>query len=144
MLLNSWLPFYDMSQTLREVDRIFGIVNQAQHWPRWGHGNFPALNVYDHEDTTTLVAECPGVDPDKLELTVLDDTVTFKGERTREPEEGERTLRCERTHGSFSRTITLPDTVDPDSIQAEYNNGVLKVTMKKTATAKPRRIEIQS
>lgn len=144
MLLNNWLPFYDMSQTLHEVDRLFGLAQRPSNGPHTARGSFPALNVYDQEDTTTLVAECPGIDPKKLELTVLDDTVTLKGERNRESADKEQCHRCERAYGSFSRTITLPDTVDPDSIQAEYNNGVLKVTMDKTAAAKPRKIEIQS
>ena len=144
MLLNSWFPLNDMSRTLREVDRVFNLVNHTVGMDSVSHRAFPVINMYDQEGSTTLLVEVPGVTPDQLELTVLDDSLTLKGERPAVYQDGERPVRCERPHGSFSRTITLPDTVDPESIQADYQNGVLKVTMKKADAVQPKRIEIQS
>lgn len=144
MLLNSWFPLNDMSRTLREVDRVFNLVNHAVGMDSVSHRAFPAINIYDQEGTTTLLAEVPGVILEKLELTVLDDSLTLKGERLVVYQDGEQLVRCERPHGSFNRTITLPDTVDPESIQADYKNGVLKVTMNKAAAVQPKHIKIQS
>ena len=144
MLLNNWTPFNDMGRTLREVDRLFNVVHHAVGFDSQSRQAYPAINVYDPEDTTTLVAEVPGIKPDKLELTVLDDSLTLKGERPTDHRDGEQCIRCERSQGTFSRTVTLPDTVDPESIQAEYRDGVLKVTMHKAAAARAKKIEIQS
>lgn len=144
MLLNSWLPLNDMSRTLQEVDRVFNLVNHAVGVHSVSRQGYPAMNIYNQEGTTTLIAEVPGIPPDKLELTVLDDSLVLKGERPMEYGNGQECLRCERPHGPFSRTISLPDTVDPESIQADYKDGVLTVTMNKAAAVKPRKIEIQS
>ncbi len=144
MLLNSWLPLNDVSRTLREVDRVFNLVNHAAGVHSVSRKNYPVIDIYNQEDTTTLIAEVPGISPDKLELTVLDDSLVLKGERLTEYATGQECVCCERPHGSFSRTISLPDTVDPESIQADYKDGVLTVTMQKAAVAKPRKIEIQS
>ena len=144
MLLNSWFPLTDMSRTLREVDRVFNLVNHATGVHAMSRKDYPAIDIYNQEETTTLVAEVPGISPDKLELTVLDDSLVLKGERRTEYATGQECLRCERPHGAFSRTISLPDMVDPESIQADYKDGVLTVTMQKAAVAKPRKIEIQS
>ena len=143
MVLNTWFPFYDMSKTLAEVDRLFNAVDRPVGLRSVPRGTFPAINVYDQGDNTVLLAEVPGVNPKDLELTVLNDTVTLKGERQSGLPEQARIYRQERMHGSFSRTITLPDSVDPDSVQASYQNGVLRVTMSKAEAAKAKRIAIQ-
>ncbi|MHC4627330.1 MAG: Hsp20/alpha crystallin family protein, partial [Planctomycetota bacterium] len=99
---------------------------------------------YDHGDSVTLTAEIPGVKADDLDLSVLNDSVTLKGQRNAHVGENDRYYRRERMTGSFNRTMTLPDPVDPDSVKAEYNNGVLKVTMSKAAEAKAKKIQIKS
>ena len=143
MYLNSLFPFYDMSKTLAEVDRLFNAVDRPVGLRSVPRGTFPAINVYDQGDTTVMVAEVPGVDPNDLELTVLNDTVTLKGDRRQDLPEEARIYRQERLQGGFSRTITLPDSVNPDSVKAEYRNGVLHVTMDKAEAAKAKRIEIK-
>ena len=143
MVLNSWFPFYDMSKTLAEVDRLFNAVDRPLGLRSVPRGTFPAINVYDQGDTTVMVAEVPGVDPNALELTVLNDTVTLKGERQLDVPQEARVYRQERIQGGFTRTITLPESVNPDSVKAEYRHGVLRVTMDKAEAAKAKRIEIQ-
>jgi HSP20 family protein len=107
-------------------------------------GTFPAINIYDQGDKTVLFAEIPGVNPDELELTVLEDTVTLKGKRPDEGNAEDRIYRKERVAGEFTRTLTLPDSVNPDKVQAQYTNGVLRVTLEKAEPAKAKKIKIQA
>jgi HSP20 family protein len=144
MFLSRWDPFYDMSKTLEEMDRIFSATNRPLGLRSVPRGTFPAINIYDRGDKTILWAEIPGINPNELELTVLEDTVTLKGKRPDETKEGDRIYRKERIAGEFTRTLTLPDSVDPDKVKAEYKNGVLRVMLEKAGPAKARKIKIQA
>jgi len=144
MLLNSWFPFFDVAKTLEEMDRMFGASGTPLGLRSVPRGTFPAVNVYDRGDSVVLTAEIPGVKADDLDLSVLNDSVTLKGQRKEAAAENDRYYRRERMTGTFNRTITLPDPVDTSSVKAEYNDGVLKVTMNKAEEAKARKIEIKS
>jgi len=144
MFINSWFPFYDVAKTLDEMDRMFNTQGAPLNLRSVPRGTFPAMNVYDRVDSVMLTAEIPGVKADDLDLMVLNDSVTLKGQRNDSAGDNDRYYRKERPAGSFSRTITLPDPVDPDSVKAEYKNGVLKVTMNKAEEAKPKKIAIKS
>ena len=144
MLLNTWYPFYDVSKTLDEMDRIFDAVNRPLGLRSVPRGTFPAINIYNQGEKAVLIAEIPGVDPNKLELTVLGDTVTIKGERVDECQENDHVYRKERICGQFSRTLTLPDAVNPDTVKAVYNNGILKVSLEKADAVKAKKIKIKS
>ena len=144
MLLSRWDPFFDMSKTLEEMDRIFNAANRPLGLRSVPRGTFPAINIYNQGDQMVLLAEIPGVNPDDLELTVLEDTVTLKGDRSSDSNDEDRIYRRERVAGEFSRTLTLPDSVDPDKVSAEYKNGVLRVSLEKAEPAKARQIKIQS
>ena len=144
MLLNQWYPFFDVSKTLGEMDRFFGAVNRPLEFRNVPQGAFPTINVYDQENQTVVVAEIPGIDPDALEVTVLKDTVTLKGKRPNATEEDQRVHRRERGTGTFSRTLTLPDAVNPDTVQARYENGILRVALEKAAEAQAKKIAVQS
>jgi len=144
MLLNSWFPFFDVAKTLEQMDRMFGASGTPLGLRSVPRGTFPAVNVYDRGDSVVLTAEIPGVKADDLDLSVLNDSVTLKGQRKEIAAENDRYYRRERMTGTFNRTITLPDPVDTNSVKAEYNDGVLKVTMNKAEEAKARKIEIKS
>jgi HSP20 family protein len=144
MWRNNWLSFYDMDKTLDEVERLFNAVNRPLGLRSVPRGTFPPINVYNQGDKSVLVAEVPGIDPDKLGLTVLDDTVTLTGTREPEDDRNAQVFRRERPVGEFSRTITLPDAVNPDTVKAEYQDGVLRVTMEKADEVKARQIPIKS
>jgi HSP20 family protein len=133
-----------MSKTLDEMDRIFDEVNRPLGLRSVPRGTFPAINMYDEGESTVMVAEIPGVNPDTLDLTVLGDTVTLKGKREDEYKDADRHYRRERVSGEFTRTLTLPDPVDPNSVKAKYHNGVLKVTLSKAEAAKAKKIKIKS
>jgi HSP20 family protein len=144
MFTNSWFPFFDVAKTLEEMDRMFGRRGGPLGLRSVPRGTFPAMNIYDHGESIALTAEIPGVKADDLDLTVLNDTLTLQGERKVDAADGDRYYRKERMDGSFNRTITLPDQVDPESVKAEYRNGVLKVTMNKAEEAKAKKIAIKS
>ena len=145
MLVDRWFPFFDVAKTLEEMDRAFGRVARPLGLRSVPRGTFPAINVYEQSDAIVLMAEVPGVKPDDLDLTIVDDSVTIKGQRPDETLPGDhRAYRRERAVGSFVRTVTLPKSVDSDSVQAEYKNRVLRVRMEKAERAKARKIEIRS
>lgn len=144
MLRNNRFPFYDMDKMLEEVDRLFNVVNRPLGLRSVPRGTFPPINVYDKGGQSVVVAEVPGIDPEKLELTVLNDTVTLAGERFSHEGQDAHVYRRERAVGEFSRTVNLPDAVDPDSVTAEYKDGLLRVSMNKAKEAKARQIPIKS
>ncbi len=145
MVVDRWFPFFDVGKTLEEMDRMFGQLGQPVGVRSVPRGTFPAVNVYEQGDKVVLMAEIPGVKPEQLDLTVLGDSVTLKGERREEDlPEGERFYRRERPVGTFTRTVTLPEAINPDSVQAEYKDGVLKVRMEKAEQAKAKKITIKS
>ena len=144
MWRNNWFSFYDMDKTLDEVERLFNAVNRPLGLRSVPRGTFPPINVYNQGDKSVLVAEVPGIDPEKLGLTVLDDTVTLTGTRETENDARAQVFRRERPAGEFSRTITLPDAVNPNTVKAEYQDGVLRVTMEKAEEVKARQIPIKS
>ncbi len=145
MVVDRWFPFFDVGKTLEEMDRMFGPLGQPVGVRSVPRGTFPAVNVYEQGDKVVLMAEIPGVKPEQLDLTVLGDSVTLKGERREEDlPDGERFYRRERPVGAFTRTVTLPEAINPDSVQAQYKDGVLKVRMEKAEQAKAKKITIKS
>ena len=144
MLLDNWFPFFDVTKTLDEMDRLLNAVNRPLGLRSVPRGTFPAINMYDEGDKSVLWAEIPGVDPDKLELSVLNETVTLKGERLDAAEAEGNYYRRERPYGRFERTVTLPEAVNPESVKAAYKHGVLTVTMEKAEAEKAKRIPIQA
>jgi HSP20 family protein len=145
MFGDRWFPFFDVGKTLEEMDRMFGSMGQPVGVRSVPRGTFPAVNVYEQGDKVVLMAEIPGVKPEQLDLTVLGDSVTLKGERKEEDlPEGERFYRRERPMGTFTRTVTLPEAINPDSVKAEYKDGVLKVRMEKAEQARAKKIAIKS
>jgi HSP20 family protein len=145
MLVDQWFPFFDVGKTLDEVDRAFGRMGRPLGLRSVPRGTFPAINIYQQDDAIVLTAEAPGVDPDQLELTVMNDSVTLKGRREeKDIPDNNRSYRRERAQGAFARTVALPEAINPDSVKAEYANGVLKVRMEKAESAKVRKIAIAS
>lgn len=110
-------------------------------WP----GGFPRIDLAESEDEVTVCAELPGVDPNDVEISVVGDTLTIRGEKRREKEEKDRSYHYEeRQYGSFHRAIELPSSVDPDKVDASYKNGMLTVTVAKRPEAKPKKIPVKT
>jgi HSP20 family protein len=103
----------------------------------------PPVDIFENGDSLVLKAELPGINPDDVEIRVEDSTLYLKGERKFEKEVKEQNYhRVERTYGTFTRTFTLPNSVDADKVAASYKDGVLTLTMPKKEEAKPKTIKI--
>jgi HSP20 family protein len=107
-------------------------------------GSFvPAVDVYEDEHKVSLKLEAPGIQPDAFDIQIENNTLTVRGERKFDREEKEENFhRIERRYGSFVRSFSLPATVDPNSVKASYENGVLRIDLAKRAEAKPRQIKV--
>ena len=127
----------------RDVDRLFDAFfgtdrDQSRRW-------VPPVDLVEAEDHFLLKADLPGLTESDVSIEVQDGTLTISGERRAEHESQERGwYRIERSFGSFSRSLTLPDGVDPDAISARFENGVLEVSIPKPEERKPRRVEIKA
>ena len=124
----------------REIDRVFdaffGQTDQARRW-------VPPIDLVEAEDHFLLKADLPGLTESDVNIEVQDGTLTISGERKAEHEQREKGwYRIERSFGSFNRSLTLPDGVDPDRIEASFKDGVLGVRIPKPQERKPRRISI--
>jgi HSP20 family protein len=130
------LAYRDPFEQLQaEVERMF----------EWTGAVYPPVDVFDAGDAFVLKAEVPGVDPEKLDLTVEGDTVTLRGERTfAQPSEDAAFHRRERDQGQFRRVVRVPGPVAADEARAEYRNGVLTVRIPKAKEARPRRLSVQA
>ncbi len=103
----------------------------------------PPVDVYEDEHNITLKIEVPGIDEKDIDVRIENNTLVVHGERKFEKEEKEENFRrVERQYGSFTRSFTLPNTVDTDHVQAQYDKGILKVQLAKKAEAKPKQIKV--
>jgi HSP20 family protein len=103
----------------------------------------PPVDIYEDEHTITLKMEVPGIDEKDIDVRLENNTLTVHGERKIEKEEKEENFRrIERQYGSFIRSFTLPSSVDPGQASANYDKGVLKITLAKKADAKPKQIKV--
>jgi HSP20 family protein len=128
-----------------EMDELFGRF--FEDWPFAGSRAdawWPALDIAEHDDGFVLKVELPGVKADDIEVSVVNNVLTISGVKKEAAEkEGENYYHVERRHGSFRREVQLPGSVDPDKVEATFRDGVLRVNLTKTETAKARRIEIK-
>ncbi len=103
----------------------------------------PPVDIYEDEHTITLKMEVPGIDEKDIDVRIEGNTLTVHGERKLETDEKEENYRrIERQYGSFTRSFTLPSSVDPTQVSAHYDKGVLKVNLAKKAEAKPKQIKV--
>ncbi len=135
-------PFRELRRLQDEMGQLMGAFTPTGRLT--AAGGFPAVNIYAGRDGIAVVAELPGVEKDDLEVHAQRDMLTIRGTR-RPPAENEQTYhRRERRSGAFTRTLQLPFRVDPERIQAQLENGVLRLSLSRPEEDKPRRIEIRS
>ena len=138
-------PFRDLRSLQDEVNRLFS-TNLSRTYDDEGiaRGAWnPSVDIYENKDHIVLEAELPGMKRDDFDLSIENNVITLRGERRFEKkDDGDNYHRVERSYGSFTRSFTLPQSVHPDSVVAEYKNGVLRVKMPKREEVKARRIEI--
>jgi HSP20 family protein len=119
------------------INRLFSDQTTTRPWA-------PAVDILETENELVLKADVPGVEMKDIDIQLENGTLTIKGERKFEKDENNKGFhRLERSYGSFVRYFTVPDTVDPEKVKAEYSNGVLTVSLPKKEIAKPRAIKVQ-
>jgi HSP20 family protein len=132
--------------------RLNSVLDEAFNtWPMQSEENgaltsawIPACDVFEDKDAVKIIAEVPGVRPEDVKLSIENNLLTIRGEKKQQAEEtSERVHRYERSYGTFERTFSLPTTVDPERINANYTHGVLTVTIPKAERARPREIPVK-
>ena len=136
----AWSPFGELRSLQREMNRLFDGYDGGTTVSR-----FPALNVWGNSDRVVVMAELPGLDAKDLDISVVNNQLTIKGERKSDkPAEDAVCHRRERDYGKFVRTVRLPFAVENGKVSAKYENGVLSVSMPRHEATKPKRIEIKT
>ncbi len=144
-VLTRFEPFRELSTLQDRMNRLFrASFDDAGRDESLTTSSFaPAVDVYEDEHKVTLKIEVPGIDEKDIDVRVENNTLTVHGERKIEKEEKEENYRrVERQYGAFTRTFTLPTTVDTDNVAATYDKGVLKINLPKKAEAKPKQIKV--
>jgi HSP20 family protein len=147
MAVSRWDPFRDLMSIQSELNRLFGRTyagagddsgSTAGAW-------VPPMDVYETQDRFVVSLELPGIDPESVDVSVEDSTLTVRGDRSFSSEVNEENFhRVERRYGQFSRSLTLPNTADAERIEASFDKGVLTIEVPKVEQAKPRKISIKA
>jgi HSP20 family protein len=132
-------PFVELRRMQSEMNRLFsGFSTSAAR-------EFPSINVWLGDNSVVVTAELPGVTREDVNLDLQEDVLTLAGRR--QPVQGQENVnwqRRERAYGAFSRVVQLPFRIDPDKVQARFNNGVLEIELQRLEADRPRRIEIRA
>lgn len=148
MAVTRWDPFRDLMSIQSELNRLFGRTfagTEAGSGTSAGGAWVPPLDIYETKDHYVVHVELPGVDPEGVEVSVEDGTLTISGERAFYHEVDEDQFhRVERRFGAFLRTLSLPPAARADAIEASFDKGVLTIKVPKAEEAKPRRITIKA
>ncbi len=147
-----WNAFADMDQLRRDIDKAFdeftlaeGPSHRVAFLPGRGPRRYPLVNLLEDKDNLYVEALTPGVDPQSFNVTVMQSRLTLSGEKSRISADvkPEAFHRSERSSGKFVRTFELPVEVNDERIQAEYKNGLLRITLPKAEKAKPRQVTVK-
>jgi HSP20 family protein len=140
-------PFRNLMGIQDEMNRLFDTM--LSRWASddkeiFGRGWAPMIDVEEDEDKVTVTAELPGLADKDIDISILGDTLTIKGEKKKEEEKKEKNYhRVERAYGAFQRSVALPTTVESDKAKASFKDGVLSVEMPKKEEAKPKQIKVK-
>ena len=147
MNLIKWDPFRELEDVSSRLNRIFGRTsartasdNDMLAVADW----MPSVDISETDAAYLIKGEVPGVNKDDVKVTVQDGMLTIQGERKQEMEEkGKKFHRVECNYGSFMRSFRVPDDADESAVKAEFKDGMLNVTLPKSAKAKPKSIEVK-
>ena len=144
-LLTRWDPLRDLATMQNRINR-FVRETYSPEGPEEALTTTsfaPPVDIYEDEHNITLKMEVPGIDEKDIDVRIENTTLTVHGERKIEKEEKEENFRrIERQYGSFTRSFTLPSSVDTGQVSANYDKGVLKISLAKKAEAKPKQIKV--
>jgi len=143
MSIMKYKPFADLDDLGSGLRLFQDTVNRLLDQPStrpWA----PAVDIFETENELLLKADLPGIEMKDIDIQLENGTLALRGERKFESEKKEGGFhRVERRHGTFARYFTLPDTVDPEHVKADYKSGVLTVKLPKKEIAKPRQIKVE-
>ena len=144
MAITRYDPFRDLFRLQDQLFKTFGETYGSREETGLTGAWTPAVDVYEDNDSIVLKVELPEVDAKDVDIQIEANQLTVRGERKLEKSENRDNYhRIERTYGMFSRSFTLPNTVDTEHISAESKDGVLRVVLPKRAETKPRQIKVQ-
>ncbi len=144
-MVTRWEPLREFATIQDRMNRLFrdSYGTEGREEALSNTAFAPPVDVYEDEHNVTLKIEVPGIEEKDIDVRIENNTLTVHGERQFEKEEKEENYRrVERQYGSFTRTFTLPTTVDQESVQADYDKGVLKIKLAKKQEAKPKQIKV--
>src|SRR5438876_7206139 len=144
-MLTRWDPFREFVTLQDRMNRLFRepFAPEGREESLTTTTFAPPVDVYEDDHNVVLTIEVPGIDEKDIDVRIENNTLTVHGERKLEKEEKEENYRrVERQYGSFTRSFTLPSTVDPEQVSANYEKGVLKIKLAKKAEAKPKQIKV--
>ena len=143
-VLTRWDPFREFSTLQDRMNRLFrDSFGEGREEALTTTSFAPSVDVYEDEHNVTLKIEVPGIDEKDIDVRIENNTLTVHGERKFEKDEKEENYRrVERQYGSFTRSFTLPNTVNHENVTANYDKGVLKIKLAKKAEAKPKQIKV--
>jgi HSP20 family protein len=142
-MITRWDPFRELSALQQQVNRLFNESATGRGEEALGTNFVPPVDVYEDEHGITLKMEVPGIDEKDIDIRLENNTLSVRGERKFEKEEKEENFqRVERRYGTFTRSFTLPNTVDTNNVTADYDKGVLVLKLAKRAEAKPKQIKV--
>ena len=128
----------------REMDRMFNDFFTPANWENNEAEFAPRVNIKDSKDNVTLAFELPGMEKKDIKVLVKDGNLIVSGQREFKTEEKDETyIRSEIRTGSFCRSFTLPETVNAESVSADYKNGILEIRLAKLEEVKPKEIEVK-
>jgi HSP20 family protein len=145
MAIIRWDPFRDLITIREKMNRLFeeAVTSRGEDKDMMSSSWTPSVDIFETENELVLSAEVPGIDEKDIEIKLEDNTLILKGERKFEKETKEENYhRIERAYGSFHRSFTLPPYIDQDKINAEHQDGILKIVMPKMPELKPRKVKI--
>ena len=145
--LIKWSSLPGISSLQDEMNKMFDRFFRGGDFPDFGMDSgswIPPIDLSETGDKVTVKTEIPGIDPKEIDISIQDNTLIIKGEKKAEKEEKDKNYyRMERRYGSFSRSISLPASVDVNKISAECKNGVLEINLQKKEEVKPKQISVK-
>ena len=143
MALVRWDPIRELDSLQGDMNRLFDRFFEGRTANGTSRRWIPAMDLVETEDHLVLRGDLPGLTEDDIDIEIKDNVLTVSGERKAESEEkSEGYFRVERSFGSFSRSLTLPQGVEANKVEAHFDKGVLEVRIPKPAEAKPTRVQI--
>jgi HSP20 family protein len=144
MAITRWDPFRDALALQNRMNSLFQEINRGEGDALSTAAFVPPVDIYEDEHKIVLKLEVPGMKENDLDIQLENSVLTVKGDRKFEKEEKEENFhRIERRYGSFYRSFTIPNTVNPESVKAGYDAGVLRIELEKRAEAKPKQIKVE-